>query len=216
MPRQARFDAPGTLYHVIIRRIEKKAILRKILFVVAILYALTGCVWNRATNSAPQFHATSDGSIELQFPADWYENKEKHPYDLQYLSPGQQMVVGLFVYKKEDLAADMTPRELLQTQIEDIKSKRKNFQVLEGETVVQHGGKKLTTVTYTGEKEASKFCYRFTLIEFGNTPELLAIALQTAFPSSWSEDKPILDEIVKSARVKARNRLHKPSDGGAN
>jgi hypothetical protein len=58
-------------------------------------------------------------------------------------------------------------------------------------------------VLYSGEKDSVRNFYKFTLVEFTENPEVLLVVLQVAFPSAWAKDKPILDEIIKSARIRS-------------
>jgi hypothetical protein len=140
----------------------------------------------------------ADGLLELQFPSGWYENESEHPYDLQYFSKNQSMVSGIFLYKLEDLAADSTPQRMLAWHIDDLKSKRKNFTVKEPEQTESLGEKTITTVVYSGDKDSSRYYYKFTLVEFPENPEQFLVVLQVALPSQWSESKPILEEITRS------------------
>jgi len=114
------------------------------------------------------------------------------------------MTTGVFVYTQEDLATDFTPQDLLQSHIDDLRSKRDHFAISEEQTVTEHDGQTLTTVVYSGDKSASKYFYRLTLIEFSENPDLPVVVLQVAIPSNWSEHKPILEGITKSARVRLR------------
>ena len=91
---------------------------------------------------------------------------------------------------------------LLERQIQDLRSKRGNFTVVEKERVVQLEGKRLTTVVYAGDKDSSRYYYRFTLIEFAENPGLIPVVLQISIPSDWRENKPVLEAITASARIK--------------
>ena len=143
----------------------------------------------------------ADGLIELQFPVGWYENKSEHPYDLQYFSKNQSMTTGVFLYKSEDLAADSTPQSTLAWHIDDLKSRRKNFTLLEPEQTESLGDKTITTAVYSGDKDVSRYYYKLTLVEWAESPEQFLVVLQVAIPSQWSKNKPILEEITRSALV---------------
>lgn len=176
--------------------------MRQTLAIAAILVA-AGCAQKPAETAGGRYYATSDGRVELQFPAGWKEEKGNHPFDLQCMSSDESMTTGVFLFAKEDLAEDVKAQELLKMQVDDLKSKRKNFQLLEEEQKLQLADKTLTTVVYSGEKGPSKYYYRFTLIEFAGNPDWKAVVLQVAFPSQWTEHKPILDAITKSARLRS-------------
>ena len=113
------------------------------------------------------------------------------------------MNTGVFLFTKEDLAEDVVPRELLERQVQDLGSKRKNFKVVEEEQVVQLEGKTLTTIVYSGEKGSSRDYYRFTLIEFAGNPALIPIVLQVSIPSDWDKNEPVLEAITASARIES-------------
>jgi hypothetical protein len=171
--------------------------------VAVMVVLLAGCTLEASENATGQYFATSNGPVEFLFPAGWHKSKSENPYDLQCFSRFERMTTGVFLFAKEDLAEDLKPRELLQLQIDDLKSKRKNFKIKDGEHVVQARGTKQTTVVYSGEKGSSRYYYRFTLVEFDKNPEMIAVVLQVAIPSSWTKHKPILEKITKSARVRS-------------
>ena len=174
----------------------------EILVVVVAILAFAGCNIEKENGPDHRYFASADGLVEFQFPRGWHENEKDNPYDLQFHSRFERMTTAVFVYKKEDLATDSTPQGLLQSQIEDLRLKRENFVVLEQQMVVNHDEKTLTTVVYSGDKSASNYFYKFTLIEFSENPEILVVVLQVSIPSYWAKHKPILEEIVKSARIR--------------
>lgn len=145
--------------------------------------------------------AFADGSVEIQFPPGWRENDSEHPYDLQYFSAAETMNTGVFLYKSEDLSAESTPQEIFAWHVEDLGSKRENFAVQEPEQTEDLDGKTITTAVYAGDKDASRFYYKFTLVEFEDSPDRFLITLQVAIPSEWDTSKPILEEITRSAAV---------------
>lgn len=172
----------------------------RFLVAVAIL-SLAGCAQESAEEPAGQFFTTANGPVEFEFPGDWHENEKVHPFDLQCLSRHERMNTGVFLFAKQDLAADLAPRELLERQVEDMRSKREGFEVVEEERVIQQQGKTITTVVYSGEKGSLRDYYKFSLIEFAEHPDLLPIVLQVSIPSYWDENKPVLEAIIASARV---------------
>lgn len=148
-----------------------------------------------------QFFPTSDGRFEIGFPEGWYESKKEHPYDLQCKSKDDNLNTGEFSYSKIDLAEFVTPRDIFNHHIEDLKSLRKNFKVAFDEQVVRGAGKTLSTIVYAGEKDLAKFYYRYSLVEFDRHPELFMVVLQVTAPSHWAEAVPAFDGILKSIRV---------------
>jgi hypothetical protein len=148
----------------------------------------------------PVSFKTAYGAMQFTFPPGWFQNPEKHPYDLQCFSPDEQMNTGVFVYLKVDLAADVNPHDILDFQVNDMRSKRRKFTELVAENSVAADGKTLTSVAYTGEKGMSRYVYRFTLIEFDDDPSQIAVALQIAIPGRWKKSEPVLDAITRSVR----------------
>ena len=158
------------------------------------------CAAHNCSAADPVSFKTAYGAMEFTFPPGWFQNPEKHPYDLQCFSPDEQMNTGVFVYLKVDLAADANPHEILDFQVNDMRSKRRNFTELAAENRVAAAGKTLTSVAYTGEKGMSRYVYRFTLIEFDDDPSQIAVALQIAIPGRWQESEPVLEAITRSVR----------------
>lgn len=175
----------------------------KWLLAVLLILSAAGCERAPTDEAADQYIVVGNGPVQFTFPAGWHKNPKEHPFDLQYFSKFENMNTGVFLFAKEDLAQKVVPRELFEQQIQDMESKRKNFKMVEKEQVVQLKGKKLTTVVYSGEKESSKYYYRFTLIEFAEDPMLIPIVLQISIPSEWSDNKPVLEAITASAIIRS-------------
>ncbi|MBN2340417.1 MAG: hypothetical protein JXX29_00555 [Deltaproteobacteria bacterium] len=151
--------------------------------------------------ATPTWYKTKDMAATLQFPKGWYENTDEHPYELQCHSELRNMTTGVFVYQMVDLSNDYTPRKLLDYQINDLMSKRKNTGVVEKETTFKDEGKTITQVVYSGDKGVSKHYYVFSLIEFGK-PELpVLVTIQVAVPSQWKKSKDVLVDIIRSAKL---------------
>ena len=183
--------------------------------VALLVISAAGCQRAPTDKSGNQYFAAANGPVEFAFPAGWYKNREEHPFDLQCFSRDGRMNTGVFLFSKEDLAEKVVPRELLERQIRDLGSKRHNFKVVEEEQVVQLEGKRLTAVVYSGEKGPSRDYYRFTLVEFADSPALIPIVLQVSIPSYWPQNKSVLEAITASARIKsadsqARSRTTAP------
>lgn len=111
------------------------------------------------------------------------------------------MNTGVFVFKSIDLAADSEPIDTFWKQVNDVKSKRDRFEELEALQTLNYDDKTVTSITYLGEKDSSRYCYRFSLIEFKADNSKFAVVLQVALPGEWEKSKPILQEIVRSARL---------------
>ena len=111
------------------------------------------------------------------------------------------MNTGVFVFKSCDLAEDSDPYDIFLTQINDMASKRKNFKQFEAIEKIEYSDKKVATITFTGEMDYLKYCYRFSLIEFLTDKSCFAVVLQVATPGEWEESKPILETIIGSAKT---------------
>lgn len=178
----------------------------------AIVMALLGCD-GRNQNSSTRNSAdgkeggsnrvsfiTKRAPIEFLFPAGWHVNPEDNPFDLQCLSRFEEMNTGVFVFKKVDLALDSTPTDIFWTQVNDMKSKRRNFEELEALQKHEYEDKTVTSITYLGDKDSSRNCYTFSLIEFRADNSRFAVVLQVSLPGDWKTSKPVLESITRSAR----------------
>jgi hypothetical protein len=81
-----------------------------------------------------------------------------------------------------------------------LKSKRRNIEELEAIQKHEYDEKTVTSITYLGDIDASRFCYRFSLIEFKADDSRFAVVLQVAIPGKWEESKAVFQEITRSAR----------------
>jgi len=169
------------------------------IFSLAVTLFVVGCSSPQNTDNPVSF-VTGYSPISFTFPAGWQKNPDKHPFDLQTQSQFEEYNTGVFVFKAEDLAVDSSPSVILQTQIEDLRSKRDNFEELEPlrETIVD--GAKISEVSYVGEKDSQKNCHRFVLIEFLEDTSKFAIAIQNVRPEAWEKAKPIFEAIARSAK----------------
>lgn len=179
----------------------------------AVLLILPGCAGCNHNNSASNSDngkvtgtksmslVTNYAPIEFAFPAGWHVNPEDHPFDLQVLSRRQEMNTGVFVFKKEDVALDSTPTHIFWRQVEDMKSKRKNFIEQEAVRREEYEDKTITSVTYAGEKDLSRDYYTFSLVEFRGNDSVFAVVLQVSKPGDWAASKPILESIARSAKL---------------
>lgn len=169
---------------------------------VAAVVLAAGCIGEGAAPGAATRLATASGRVELSFPADW-KREEESAFDVQASSKRGRATTGVFEFLRSDVAAHLTPHAVLELQVADMRSKRRNFVRVGDEEKVQEGDRTFTTVLWSGETETSRFHYRFTLIEFASSPELFLVVLQIAAPSDWSKALPIFDGINRSAVVRA-------------
>lgn len=161
-----------------------------------------GCDDRNHTSSARVSFVTEVVPIEFSFPAAWYENTNEHPYDLQCLSRDERLNTGVFVFPKADLAAGTTPLDIFWEQVNDLKGKRKNFEELESLQTHEYADKTITSISYSGEKDLSRNCYVFSLIEFKGDKDTFAVVIQVALPSEWEQSKSTLNEIIQSAQIR--------------
>lgn len=166
------------------------------------LLLFMGCRLETNKSAAPAYMSSEVMDIELQFPKGWYVNPKKNPYDLQCFSESSGLNTGIFYHKRVDLAKDLTAEDLLELQVEDLKSKRKNFQLVEAQKETTHANKRILSVVYAGDKDNSRYNYRFSCIEFNEEPKNLAMVIQVSLPSDWHKSKGILEKICASARYK--------------
>ncbi len=166
------------------------------------LVLATACGFDFKQSGKSETFSTKNGPVEFQFPAGWYQNPDKHPYDLQTFSKDQSLNTGVFLYTKNDSKQIADPRKTFEEHIEDLRSKRDEFAILEQSKTITLPGKTLTTVVYSGEKESEAFLYKFTMIEFADDRDFIPIVTQVALPDDWPKDKKILEDIVASATVR--------------
>lgn len=183
-------------------RVRRQLRVRTVAIAAAASVAATvGCCPDGPSRSAKRVSFVTDyAPIAFSFPAGWYENPDDHPYDLQCFSADETMNTGVFAYKRIDIAADAAPIDIFWEQVNDIKSKRRNVEEWEAIQTRKYDDKTVTSVTYVGDKGASRFCYRFSLIEFQPDDSRFAVALQVAIPGDWKRSKPVLQRITRSAR----------------
>src|SRR5436190_13553248 len=115
--------------------------------------------------------------IEFSFPAGWYENPAKNPFDLQCFSPSEEVKAGVFAYRKAEFP-DQTTLSAMEDQITDFSSKRQKFLEMEPIQTREYPDMKVTSATYTGEKDSVTYCYRFSLLEFKSDAGRFAVVLQ--------------------------------------
>ncbi len=149
-----------------------------------LLLSLLGC--KPTAKQLPTVKAvTQTTPIEFAFPEDWHPNSKKHPYDLHWLDSRDQMITGVFAYRKEDISDDSSISDIFKTVIQDLGSKRTNFKVVEAARELDREDKKMTTILYEGKKNGDSYYYAFTLIEFKSDDSKFAIVIQTSFPEWW-------------------------------
>ena len=183
------------------RPVESLMSLGRAVAVVLVACLASSCAGAGAPGTNVVTGRTKSGKVELTFPSGWSANPEEHPFDLQWRSKFERMNTGVFEFLAADLAEDYEAKELLAMQVEDLRSKRENFEVFVKETVTELPDKRLTTVSYAGEKASQRNLYRFTLVEFTGHREVALVILQVSFPTEWEESRAVLEAITASARL---------------
>lgn len=167
---------------------------------LAVAVCLLGCSSRNETSSARVSYVTQYTAIEFTFPAGWYKNPKEHPYDLQCFSPLHRMNTGVFAFKKDDVPVDLTPVDIFWQQINDLRSKRQHFEEFVPIQKYEHVDKTVTSITFLGDIGSSRYCYRFSLIEFKEDNTKFAVVLQVVTPEDWDQSEPVLNEITNSAK----------------
>ena len=143
---------------------------------------------------------SEDVPIEFLFPNGWHKNPDKHPFDLQCLSPTENMNTGVFATKQLNPKTGLKPLDIFLKQVAGLKSKRTNIATLEEQSKLVLEGKRITFTSFSAERDGSSGCYRVSLIEFDDT-ESFAITIQVALPEEWDHNKSVLMEINRSANL---------------
>lgn len=172
---------------------------KKICYILVFLTVLNGC--SASSGNSGTYIRVAEFPVEFLFPGGWAKSTGENPYELQCFPQNEQMMTGIFIYEKSDMPVAGEPKYLLDHHINDIRSKRENFRQYEDDTTTRGEETGQTTAVYSGEKDGDTYYYRFTLIEFDHMPEIIAVAIQTAFPDQWEKAEPILKKITRSARI---------------
>ncbi|MCL2301527.1 MAG: hypothetical protein FWC27_15410 [Firmicutes bacterium] len=168
----------------------------------AILAVFAVLTFSRCTAEPPAGPTafTALDRFSFSFPPGWKLNEKENPYDLQCISLKDDLVTGVFVIDRRDIAEATTAEDIFALQIDDLRSKRQNFSLVEETKDAADGGRRIKTVVYAGEKDVQKNYYIFSLVEFDDSDEF-AVVIQTCFPSAWDEKKAVLEEIVGSCKT---------------
>lgn len=173
--------------------------------VVAFLVGLLVVMWwrNDFRGSDRVEFASASGRVTLDVPAGWKETEGDHPYDLQVVSRSGRMNTGIFEYYLSNLEAGYTAEELLAFHVDDIGSKREQFTEYAAGRTSDLPDKRLTTRVYSGVRSSSTNLYTFTLVQFRSEPDFVLVAIQVSLPEDWEKSRPMLEEIMASARLAA-------------
>lgn len=158
--------------------------------------------WIRKTFAppAPAREVTASGRVELRVPAGWTREPETQ-FDLQVFSRRRLAMAGVFEFHRRDLAPTTTPHDILERQVEDLRSRRDDFHAIAPEERREEGDRTLTSALHSGKKEGDEFYYRYTLVEFREDPEVFLAVLQVAAPEHYPKSLPVFDAFLRSATV---------------
>jgi len=154
----------------------------------------------------PTREVTASGRVELRVPAGWTREAETQ-FDLQVFSRRRLAMAGVFEFHRADLAEGVTPHEILERQVDDLRTKRDDFVPIAAEERREEGGRTLTSALHSGKRDGEEFYYRYTLVEFREEPELFLAVLQVAAPEHYPKALPVFDAFLRSATVR-------PAPGG--
>jgi hypothetical protein len=162
---------------------------------------LLGCAPSDWEKERRNKFITEYGSLEFAFPPGWKKQTNENPFDLQCLSPNEEMNCGIFVYTDKDLSADISPQSVLTTHLEDIRGKRQDFKELSEPRSVTIDDKVITVIPCTGKKDDELFSYVFVRVDFKNDPKVFAILLHVALPELQRKAEDNVLRIARSART---------------
>lgn len=168
----------------------KKAI--AILLLVCVVFS--GCsVMKKAKPTEMVF---SIDSYDLQITADstFYENTGGS-FDLQITN--DKSYVSIMAYRYIDLPEGITPRDVYDTQTEDLFSRRTAVTTIEETKTESLGKLTVTQALHSAEKDGVKNYYATYLVDLPQE-ETLAWVLVTATPSYLEANREYLHDIVCS------------------
>ena len=163
-----------------------------ILLLVCVFFS--GCSMLRKADVTEK--AFSIDSYDLQLTADstFYENTGGS-FDLQITN--DKAYVSIMAYRYIDLPEGITPRDVYDTQTEDLFSRRTAVTVIE-ET--EELSQNITGGLYSAEKDGVKNYYATYLVDLPQE-ETLAWVLVTATPSYLEANREYLYDIVRSLKT---------------
>lgn len=135
-----------------------------------------------------------DYGLTITAPENWVVEKQDN-FDLQLCK--DDMYLSIYAFRYDEF--DGNAYELNQAQNNDIMSKRENVQYLHADTIVSKNGKIFYSVTYTAEKDNTKFTYFLNLVDLPDS-ERMAWFCITGIPSVVENHRDELLAIVESIR----------------
>jgi len=182
---------------------SKKSLLPGIRKITAAVFAAFAVLtFSHCTAEPPTEPATFTAldRFSLSFPSGWKLYEKENPFDLQCFSAQEDLMTAVFVFDRRDIAEATAAEDIFALQVDDLRSKRENFNLIEETKDAADGGRRIKTVVYSGEKGVERNYYIFSLVEFDDSDEF-AVVLQTCFPSAWDGGKAVLEEIVSSCKT---------------
>ena len=175
--------------------------MKKITIVIAFLFSLT--LTNIAQANVLATLVIDDNiKVEFTLPEGWGKNSKKIPYDLQHLAPDRNMNSAIFLYKKVNLAKHTNAQKVLNFHFDDLRNKRKNYELIESQKEIPLEQGKIISKTFAAEKNIGRNYYVVSAIEFEHAPDVILAIIQVSVPSEWKKNKPVLQGILQSAKIK--------------
>ncbi len=183
------------------------------LFVVVIFVVLVGAILSscgklsfdsdhlkpeKESGSDYGVHKTKDGKIG--FLIDGYEDIKDDTADLKCKSDDDVYML-VFVYNIKDFKLGTTKKDVLDMQIEDLMSKRKNPKEEAKLEEIEARDKTIYQKIYTADKNNSRFMYCFNVIDFEENEDLFAFVLFSSSVSYGEKNTEKYNDILKTAEI---------------
>ncbi len=119
-------------------------------------------------------YTTNDGKIGF-YMENYKVSNEKNPYDL--FCENGEAYMGVFVFNTKNIASDITKKDILNLQITNLISKRKNAKEVVGLKEIPYRDKTIYQKIYTADKDYGKYMYIFNIIDFGKKEDTFAYVI---------------------------------------
>ena len=129
-----------------------------------------------------------------------YKQEEKGEYDL-YLIKNNLQIVSAFTYNLSEYE-EKTSKEILDKQIENFTSTKKDIKLFKKESIIEDDTKKITKVEYSGKTEKSSECiYIFSVIDFKSDANYVVYTTEVIVKNQYEDNIGEMIDILKSAKL---------------
>ena len=129
-----------------------------------------------------------------------YKQEEKGEYDL-YLNKNNEQIVGVFTYNLNEYEEN-TSKEILDKQVNNFVSTRKNMILFKKETKTELDDKTITRVEYSGKTDKSSECiYIFSTIDFKKDTNYVVYVSEVIIKNNYEENIREMIKILESAKL---------------